>query len=212
MPLTIRDLTVSKTIFNFLSELHLDSNQHSSAAETQTEDAVPDLLLDFDFSRELDAASIAPFIDDQPQPPFVALSSVPLVAAQLSQTQIDYLGRGTLVDLFDGLFNPFSSNIEISSEISPLNRLFIERLLVFRVQHPHIKINKYVYQHPSDDVEYVAKHLCRLGYFVYDLFMIQNRPTAGNATLNRYVLYSCDTLSDHTRNNLSAYVRLSNRY
>lgn len=223
-PLNSRDLVVSRTIMNFLREVGFTSDKVTSEVAVQTD---PAPLVPYNSSESSDSssddelpllshaeiASLLPLPDDffdfpGPTPPFVALADRELVSAHLSESQLAYLSTARLVDLGQEYFNPVSSNFELlSSYIIPLNQAFINRIIPIHCTHPHIKINKYVYQHNSTDPLTVARALAQAGYFVYDLFLLNSFSNR----LRRYVLYSCDTLANGRPNVLSMFVRYAQR-
>lgn len=229
-PMTTHDLVYSQTVRNLIIALNINTDLHSTQSASQTEDvdSIPplELLTPVPFVSTLNplAPEFVPSaflsVHDAPIPdipvingplaPFVSYSDRSLISADLSNAQLQYLGGCLLVDCSLNLFNPNSSNVDIADDLRHGNMTYIIRLARFQCTHPHLKILRYVYQHRSDDVLEVARHLQRAGYFVYDLFELANR-VVRRPTLHRYVLYSADTLVDGSPNLLSCYRRLSTR-
>jgi hypothetical protein len=198
LPLSATDLRFNSTVHQFLLDLGTSDEDYINQS-TQTSSTI---VTSGDDSVEIDhVAEVPPLIK-----PFVSCSNVELGAAELGQVERDYLGPDLLVDLGLNTYNPESANLRLEPVVDHLNRNFINHLIPQACDHPHIVIRKYAYQHNSDSLVVVAKHLARAGYYVYDLFRVS--VTNG---LHRYVLYSCDVKDDSSPVMLSRYVRSSPR-
>lgn len=138
--------------------------------------------------------------------PFVMCSDHDAGVADLTESEIDYLGVDKLVDLGENLFNPNSANRHIEPVVDRLNQRFLLLHDVPRKQHVYAVIRKYVYQHTDPSPLVIARHLMLQGYYIYDVFRL--RQTNG---LYTYCIYSLDILANRLPNHLNRFTRLSHR-
>lgn len=223
--LSPEDLTFNPVVSTIRDALNFNNETDFISVGTSTEDLIPPPLPLRDPQFTLRSISEVsdyvpsllninlPGFDDAPfdffaprithlNPPFVFASDDEVSAADLLDNQVDYVGRDSLINIRQNPFNPSSSNQRVAPIVHRLNLRFLIRLQAPLLRNLYCVIRKYSYQHRSDSLVEVARHLALQGYYVYDLFHISERNG-----LHQYCLYSMDRLVTGSTNSLSIFVR-----